>query len=80
VAGLLAKSARLLGTAANRVAFLAAEVASPAEGALDPGVRTVSLVVANLAAVEAFSGETASFGLVRAFASEVAFLIAARNS
>lgn len=63
--------------AASRVAFNAAGIASPGERTLDALVRAVSLVVADLTAVEAFARQPIALGLARALASEVTGLVAA---
>jgi hypothetical protein len=77
VALLLAELACLSRAVAGRMSFLAAEIACTSEGALDAGIGTVRLVVADLAAVVALASQASALGLVRAFASEVTFLIAA---
>jgi hypothetical protein len=62
---------------ASCMAFDTTSVASAVERTLDALVGTVRLVVADLAAVEALASQAATLGLLRAFASEVAGLVAA---
>jgi hypothetical protein len=59
------------------VALDATSVAGAVERTLDALVGTVRLVVADLSAVVALAGETATLRLVRAFAGKVAGLVAA---
>jgi hypothetical protein len=68
---------RVGGAVSGSVAFNTTGVASARERTLDALVGTVGLVVANLTAVEALAGETASLRLVGAVAREVASLAAA---
>ena len=70
---------RVRRAVSHGVTFFAAGVAGAREGAVDLGVRAVSLVVSDLSTVEALSGQTTTLGLVRAFASEVSSLVAARR-
>jgi hypothetical protein len=79
VACLVAEPALLrIGWAvAGSVTLDTAGVASARERTLDTLVGAVSLVVANLAAVEALAGETVTFMLVGAVAGKVAGLAAA---
>lgn len=56
---------------------LAAGVANTGEGTVNLRVGTVGLVVSNLSAVEALSGQTATLRLVRALTSQVSCLLAA---
>jgi hypothetical protein len=66
-------------TIAGRVTLNTACIASAGEGTFDTLVRTVSLVVTNLSAVEAFASEATSRGFVRAVSSKVAGLVAAMD-
>jgi hypothetical protein len=59
------------------VALDTTSVAGAVERTLDALVGTVRLIVADLSAVVALAGETATLRLVGAFAGEVAGLVAA---
>jgi hypothetical protein len=60
----------------SRVALNTTGIASAIERTLDALVGAVRLVVANLSAVEALASQAATLRLVRAFAGEVAGLVA----
>lgn len=77
---LIAKLAlhRVRRASAGRVTLYTAGIAGSGEGTFDALVGAVRLVVADLAAVEALSSETAALGLVGALAGEVTSLAAAR--
>ena len=57
--------------------MLAASIASSVEGALNALIGTISLVVADLAAVIALSGHAIALWLLRTLSSEVTGLVAA---
>ena len=65
-------------TAPGSVPLLATGVARTGERAFNAGIGAVSLVVADLAAVETFAGKTTTLSFVRAIASEVSGLFAAK--